>query len=174
MGVVNGQVLRHRSAPLGTPGGLTLENGFSCDTLEKPWHNNERGRSCTAPGIDVGRVWWSPHLKRAVIKYDDRNSRVDCEIHNGNFAAEEVDLDDDHIPEITNVHGCTLVGHGYGNIKRKDGRLQWGIMVSGATLAGLIDSLAIPGEDHVVGSDGYISGYHSVRIEYAWAPGAEP
>lgn len=171
--IVKGTVARQRSTPLGTPGAMSLANGFSANTLELPWHDNERGVSCTAPGVDRGRVWFSPSLKRLVIRYEDRNGRKDCLVHNGNFAAEERDIDGDGAPEVTQVHGCTEVGRGYGDILRKDGKSQWGIKSSGPTLAALIESLrAKPGEMAARYVDGV--GYHDVEIEYSWAEGCEP
>lgn len=169
--MIIGSVIRKRSTPLGTPGHLAMPL-FACETLELPWHNNERGRSCTAPGVDRGKVWYSPTLKRLVIRYADRNSRQNCLIHNGNWAAEERDIDGDGVPEITQIHGCTEVGNGYGDILRKDGRTQWGIKLSGAVLAALIDSL----ECDVAQADTVIDGkgYHDVQIAYSWADGCEP
>lgn len=166
--MIKGSVSRQASTPLGTPGALALANGFSCNTLELPWHDNARGISCTAPGVDRGRVWYSPTLKRLVVRYEDRNGRRDCLIHNGNFAADEADLDGDGVPEVTQVHGCTEVGRGYGDVLRKDGKTQWGIKSSVATLAALISSLrCAPGETPDTVIDGV--GYHDVEIEYSWA-----
>ena len=154
---------------------LKLDNGFSCDTLELAWHNNERGKSCIKPGPGerpetyLGRVWWSPMLKRPVIRFDDKNDRKDCLVHNGNFAADTKDLDGDGIAEVTQVHGCTEVGHGYGDIQRRDGKMQWGIRVSGATLAGLIESLRDESEEAGHADvNGFLSGYHQVEITYSW------
>lgn len=173
--VIKGEVVRQASTPLGTPGRMTLENGFSCDTLELAWHNNERGRSCTAAGVERGRVWWSPMLKRLVIRYADRNGRHDCLCHNGNFAADEEDLDGDGVPEVTQIHGCTEVGRGYGDVKRKDGKMQWGITRSVAALEELITSLRDESvETGLADKDGFVSGYHEVEIVYRWADGSAP
>jgi hypothetical protein len=164
--MIRGEVIRQSPRPdgTGTPGSLRLENGFQCDTLELVWHANERGRSCTAAGVDRGKVMYSPHLKRLVVHYEDRNGRQDCEIHNGNFAGDEA------LDEVTNVHGCTVVGHGYGDVVRSDGKRQWGVKVSGATLAGLIESLMSPdGETEIDGQR-----YHDVEITYRWADGCSP
>lgn len=149
---------------------MQLENGFSADTLELPWHNNERGKSCTAPGVDKGKVWWSPSLKRLVIRYADRNGRKDCLVHNGNWAG-DVDAG-----EITQIHGCTEVGNGYGNLERPDKKMQWGILHSGATLAGLIESLrcSVEEADTVLTINGQDQGFHDVEIIYVWADGASP
>jgi hypothetical protein len=161
--VIRGEVVRQQSRPdgTGTPGRMALENGFSCDTLELGWHNNERGRSCTAPGVDRGKVWYSPTLRRMVVRYEDRNGRRDCLIHNGNWAGDEA------AGLKTQVHGCTEVGHGYGEVQRPDGVKQWGILVSGATLAGLIDSLKCSSAEADTVIDG--QGFHDVEMTYRWA-----
>lgn len=174
--MIKGKVIRRDPTPLGTPGRETLDNGFACDTLELPWHGNERGRSCTAAGVDVGKVWWSPMLKRLVIRFKDRNGRQDCLIHNGNWAADVEDLDADGVAEVTQVHGCTEVGDGYGEIERPDGKKQWGIKASKPTLAKLIDALRCPiaGADTILVIDGEEQGFHDVRITYEWAEGANP
>lgn len=170
---VNGTVVRQRSSQLGTPGAMRLENGFSCDTLELPWHNNERGKSCTKADTYFGRVWFSPMLKRLVIRYADKNGRSDCLVHNGNWAADEVDVDGDGKREVTQVHGCTEVGRGYGEILRKDGAKQWGILRSVTTLKELLQSLE-DGKPVAIGPDGFATGFHNVVIAYSWAPGCEP
>lgn len=174
--MIPGKVLRQRSTPLGTPGRLTMDNGFVCDTQELAWHDNERGKSCTAPGVDKGKVWYSPTLKRLVIRFEDRNGRKDVLIHHGNFAADAQDLDGDGQQEVSDVHGCTETGLGFGEVMRKDGKMQWGIKNSGATLKGLIDSLRCdPAEaDTVVEVDGVQQGFHDVEITYEWAEGAAP
>jgi hypothetical protein len=65
-------------------------------------------------------------MKRLVVHFVERDGRLDCEIHAANFAADAVDQDGDGVPEVTQVHGCTEVGDGYGDILRKDGKTQWG------------------------------------------------
>lgn len=164
--IVRGRVIRQRSTVNGTPGAMAFDNAFSCDTLELGWHGNERGRSCTMADTYRGMVWYSPSLKRLVIRFEDKNGRKDCLVHNGNWAGDE------DRGQKTQVHGCTEVGHGYGEIQRPDGRNQWGILHSGATLAGLIDSLRCQPElaDTVI--DG--QGFHDVQIAYQWAYGCAP
>lgn len=162
---VSGEVLRGKSEPLGTPGAMRLDNGFSCHTLEKPWANNERGNSCIVADTYRGKVQFSHRFNRLIIMLEDKHDRKACEIHNGNFAAEERDIDGDGIAEITDVHGCTLVGHNYGMVPRKDGRQQYGIRNSVAALTALIKSL----EDAL-----QPGGYHDVLIAYRWEEGCAP
>lgn len=163
--MLEGTIVRQRSTPLGTPGALALSNGFGCDTLELPWHDNQRGVSCIVADVYEGWVWQSPMLKRLVVRLEDKHGRHDCLWHNGNFAADEKDIDGDGVPEVTQVHGCTEVGRGYGDIQRKDGKMQWGIKASGATLSELIEALRDASQP---------GGFHRVRVQYLWAPGCEP
>lgn len=174
MSTVIGTVVRETSRDEGTPGKMALENGFISDTLELEWDGNKRGTSCTKAGVYRGRVWRSKHLKypgtetyRLVIRYADQNGRQDCLVHNANWAGEGAG-------EITQLHGCTSVGKGYGDIKRPDDRVQWGIENSGATLDKLIASLERPGEEHIEDAEGFVSGYDDVEITYKWADGAAP
>lgn len=166
-----GTVVREPSTPLGTRGSMLLGNGFGCDTLELPWHDNERGRSCTLADTYVGRVWLSPMLRRLVIRYEDKNGRHDCLVHNMNFAADATDIDGDGVPEITQVHGCTGVGRGFGDIARPDGHRQWGILNSVVTLGALIESLKLPGGSGLVNVHGFADGYDDVEITYSWRLG---
>jgi hypothetical protein len=155
--MVKGTVIRQPSTPFGTPGVLWLANGFECDTLELPWKDNERGKSCIMPGTYRGWAWFSPKLKRLTIRLEDKHGRRDCLIHNANFAAEERDIDGDGESEITQIHGCTAVGRGFGEIRDKSGDLQWGILNSGATLQRLLESLE--------NGNGW---FHEVEITYMW------
>jgi hypothetical protein len=175
--VIRGKVVRGESTPFGTPGRMALENDFRCDTLELGWHNNERGKSCTKADTYRGKVWWSPSLKRLVIRFEDKHGRKDCLVHNGNFAGEERDIDGDGAAEVTQIHGCTLVGVGHGDVQRKDGKMQFGIKQSGSTLAALIESLRVKDlseADTVIemNSDGH--GFHDVEIQYRWGDGCAP
>ena len=154
-------IRRSKSTPNGTPGRLTAEGGFSCDTLELPWHDNERGISCITADSYIGWIWHSPSMGRPVVRLEDKYGRHDCLIHNGNFAGDvTVDVDGDGKAGdlITQVHGCTEVGMGFGMVKRPDGSLQFGVLSSKDTLARLIDHLG--------------AGQH--EFIYLWDEGCEP
>lgn len=126
---------REKSGQFGTPGLLTVsEVGFQCDTLELRWKDNRRGVSCILPDTYDCWTWTSPTLNKKgsglVLRLEDKHGRGDCLVHNGNFAG-----DPEEDPElITNVHGCTLTGRGYGQIGKPHGGTQWGIMRSVDTL----------------------------------------
>lgn len=178
--MIHGTVGRQKSTPLGTPGALALPL-FACNTLELPWAGNQRGLSCILPDVYRGRVWHSPTFKRLVVRLEDKNGRADVLIHNANFAATlqdldnngiaGADLDGDGFPEVAQLRGCTAVGNGYGEILRKDGKMQWGIKSSGATLAALVESLRTDDRPDTV-VEGV--GYHDVVLTYSWAPGCAP
>ena len=133
------KIVRDKSTPEGTPGKLDTGMGFQCDTLELQWADNQRGISCIkpapgdAPETYKASIWHSPTLGHDVVRLEDKYGRQDCLIHNGNFAGEGTG-------EITQVHGCTEVGRGYGQITRPaDGAVtQFGILHSVVTLEALI------------------------------------
>lgn len=135
-------VRRKKSQIWGTPGKLSTPT-FSCDTLELPWAGNQRGISCTKADSYHGWIWRSPTMRREVIRLENKHGRFDCLIHNGNFAGDQIiDLDTNGKPDfISNVHGCTLVGRGYGMVQRPDGKMQYGILKSKDTLNELLKSL---------------------------------
>lgn len=149
-------ILRGASAPEGTPGKLVSSAGFTCDTQELQWANNKRGISCIMPDTYDACLWFSPMLKRMVVRLEDKHGRHDCLIHNGNWAGEGEG-------EITQIHGCTEVGHGFGDIKRPDGVMQHGILNSGNTLNMLIEHIISQ-----VGQNGHFN------VTYAWDTGCEP
>ncbi len=154
-------ITRGKSTPDGTPGRLVTELGFSCDTLELPWLDNQRGISCIISGTYEGWIWQSPTMGRAVIRLEDKHGRRDVLIHNGNFAGDQtIDEDRDGEPDkFTQIHGCTEVGMGYGIINRPDGKgSQWGVLSSKPTLAKLVAHLG-PGKH---------------QFTYLWAEGCEP
>jgi hypothetical protein len=154
---VNGSVVREESGPLGTPGTLLLDSQFTCNTLELDWHDNERGVSCIKPMTYRGWVWWSDHLGRRVIRLEDKNGRKDCLLHNGTFAGDVSE------GNITQIHGCTIVGKGYAKVLRPDGQLQFGIVNSKGTLESLVESLK--------NDDG---SYDDVLLSYIWREGCAP
>ena len=155
---INLNVVRGKSTPEGTPGKQTSDAGFSCDTLELQWANNRRGISCILADTYTATIWYSPTLGHEVLRLEDKHGRFDCLEHNGNFAGEAHG-------EVTQVHGCTEVGRGYGQIKRPgDGQVtQYGILHSVATLAELIQHVK-----DTIGEDGKIS------ITYSWGAGCAP
>lgn len=153
-------IRRSVSMPHGTPGRLVTEGGFACDTLELPWKDNQRGISCIKPDAYLGWIWQSPSMGRAVIRLEDKHGRKDVLIHNGNFAGDtSIDANGDGVPDlVTQIHGCTEVGMGYGMVARKDGKMQFGILSSKDTLARLVAHLG-PGTHEFI---------------YSWDAGCAP
>lgn len=158
---VEGSVVRSRSTALGTPGVLSLPSlSFSCDTLELVWLDNLRGLSCIKPDAYSAWVWHSPTFNRNVVRLEDKHGRKDCLLHAGNWASVPADVDGDGVKEFSNIRGCTLVGRGFGELLRKDGKKQWGIKSSSPTLTALIDAL----RDRM-----QPGGFHRLRLTYSWA-----
>lgn len=134
-------IRRGKMQPWGTPGKLVTAEGFVCDTLELPWRDNQRGLSCIIADAYNGWLWPSPTMRRTVVRLENKHGRQDCLIHAGNFAGDtllDIDGDGRGGDLVTNVHGCTLVGTGYGDLKNKDGEMQRCILHSNDTLAELI------------------------------------
>lgn len=161
---MNIYVDRDESAPTGTPGRLTLQSGgFECDTLEPPWLNNQPEVSCINAGSYDCFIWFSPSLKRNVLRLEDKHGRKNVLVHNANFAG-TVDNPDTPDVEISQVKGCTAVGDGFGQIEvpkklaKKPGQKQFGIMNSTVTLQALLQELP--------------PGHHT--IHYRWKDGCAP
>lgn len=146
------------SKPTGTTGVLSiLQSPFRCDTLELPWLNNKTGESCVVSDIYKCWPWFSPNLKRLVLRLEDKHQRENCLVHNANFAG----VDDPNTPEheITQIHGCTAVGKGYGQIQKPNStETQLGIKNSVKTLEALLEAIG--------------EGPHT--ISYIWKAGCEP
>jgi len=100
-------ILRDESTVDGTPGTLITEN-FGCRTLELPWLDNLRKRSCIPDGIYRCVVVNSPRFGRVyqVLKVPGRTHIL---FHSGNWAGQ--------IPiRRTHVQGCILLGERIGTL----------------------------------------------------------
>lgn len=105
-------IQRDPSSDDGTFGILTLDNGWTCHTLELPWRDNRRRISRIPPGIyravdhvspRHGRTYWL----RAV---PDRSEIL---IHAGNLAG------DRSLGRRSDSDGCILVGTRRGALQRQ-------------------------------------------------------
>lgn len=95
----------------GTFGVLLDENTPFCLTLERPWANNEVGRSCIPAGIYVCRRIQSPKFGNTfeVTNVPDRTAIL---FHKGNL------MDDSH--------GCIILGEQYEPLNGKNAVLSSG------------------------------------------------
>lgn len=112
----------------GTQGVLQAE-GFSCKTLELPWRDNLRQKSCVPPGSYLCEMVSSPKFGR-VYTLRNTDPRTHVLIHAGNFAG---DIDKGL---KTHVQGCILLGKYYGTI---DG--QRAILLSRPTVRAFMTKL---------------------------------
>jgi hypothetical protein len=151
-------IIRGQSTPEGTPGKLssTADIPFICDTLELEWQNNKTGVSCILPDSYDAWLWDSPSLGHLVVRLQDKHGRVSCLLHNMNFAGEAAG-------EETQVHGCTGVGNGYGQLKNNEGNMQFAILSSVATLSNLVQ--------HIISQVGETAHF---TVNYSWADGCAP
>lgn len=168
--MISGDIIRQKSSTDGTPGVMILADGWTCKTLELPWVNNERGRSCIVADTYRAKLWESPHLGspshrpitrkdgsdfdlwHKVYRLEDKHGRLDCLLHNANFAGEvQVGLE-------TQLHGCTALGYGYGAINNHAGLPQFAILKSVMALEALIE--------HTQGEE--------LELQYHWDDGCAP
>lgn len=99
---------RTRATDAGTEGVLTVDD-FSCYTLELPWRDNARGKSCIPAGRYPCRIVRSPRFGR-VYGVFGTSPRANILIHSGNFAG---DVDKGL---RSHVQGCILLGRHMGYI----------------------------------------------------------
>jgi hypothetical protein len=100
-------ILRDPSTDEGTPGVLVSES-FGCRTLELPWLDNARKRSCIPAGVYRCAVVQSPRFGR-VYGVQRVPGRTHILIHAGNWAGQ--------IPQRrTHVQGCILLGERMGSL----------------------------------------------------------
>ncbi len=101
---------RIRTSDHGTEGLLIVPLlGFTCRTLELPWRNNQRGRSCIPAGEYPCALVNSPKYK-SIYHIKDVPSRSHILIHSGNFAG------DVEKGFKTHVEGCILLGKKAGEL----------------------------------------------------------
>lgn len=96
-------VLNRGYLPFGTFGQLVLENGAKFATVERPWLNNQPGRSCFPEGEYTLRLRSSPVVQRTSkgkypkgFEVSNIPGRSLCMLHVANFP--------------TDVEGCIGIG----------------------------------------------------------------
>lgn len=87
--------------------GKLSKNGFSCDTLERPWKDNKPMVSCIPKGLYDARWTFSPKLLRYTYEVLKVPSRSGIRLHKGNY--------------FFDIEGCILLGQGYTDLN-KDGK----------------------------------------------------
>ena len=100
-------LIRFKSSMHGTQGMLFLPNGWNCCTMEPPWLQNIKSRSCIPEGeykvsIKESNKYGSVYQVRSVPK------RTDILFHSGNFAGDE------ESGYRTDTDGCILLGTNHG------------------------------------------------------------
>ncbi len=100
-------LIRFESTLHGTKGMLFLPNGWNCYTMEPPWLNNIRSRSCIPAGEYKVEIKESDKYG-SVYEVQNVPGRSDILIHSGNYAGdEESDFRSD-------TDGCILPGSRHG------------------------------------------------------------
>jgi len=100
---------RQASSDTGTPGVLIFPDGSQLHTLELPWRNNRRQKSCIPEGSYVCQITRSPRFGR-VYTVTGVDGRSHILIHSGNYAG---DIDKGY---KTHVQGCILLGKRTGTL----------------------------------------------------------
>lgn len=111
------RLTRQKQTDAGTEGFLSTD-GFNCYTLELPWRNNIRQKSCIPEGSYRCQITQSPRFGR-VYTVTGVEGRGNILIHSGNYAG---DVDKGY---KTHVQGCILLGKRTGYLGQ-----QRGILVS--------------------------------------------
>lgn len=119
----------------GTFGTLRLPDGFAVKTIEDPWQNNARGKSCIPAGDYLLGMRGSPIVERTsggqfhsgwqVLAVPGRDLIM---IHPGNWAGEG---------ELDDTEGCILVGRAHAVVRGKPG-----VSASRAAFADLMHRLS--------------------------------
>lgn len=122
-------LIRDKTGPLGTYGTLTVDH-LKYQTLELPWHDNERNKSSIPPGEYI--VKWMPSGKFG-MKYEiqDVPGRSDCLFHAANWAAGK------DTGMVSQLEGCTALGRSRGVVEgayHDQPVKQYGISGSGASV----------------------------------------
>ena len=100
-------LVRFRSDMQGTQGMLFLPEGWNCCTMEPPWLDNIRSRSCIPEGVYRVMIKESGKYGR-VYEVQKVPGRSDILFHSGNFGGdEESGLKSD-------TDGCILPGREHG------------------------------------------------------------
>lgn len=121
---------RRESTDEGTVGVLAF-GGERCHTLELPWRDNRRQRSCIPPGRYDCALVRSPRFGR-VYGLRDVPGRSHVLIHAANLAG-DVDLGWD-----TQLHGCIAPFERHGALRSTSGRMQRAGLVSRPALTRLM------------------------------------
>jgi hypothetical protein len=108
---------------MGTQGVLILPSGVFCNTLELPWRDNIRKRSCIPLGEYDVEIRTSPKFGQVyeVKMVPDRSYIL---THSGNLAG---DIEKGY---LSHVEGCILLGSYWGVINKQLARLPASIVAT--------------------------------------------
>lgn len=108
---------RYSSTDEGTFGTLKLESGWTCHTLELPWRDNRRRRSCIPVGVYHSIFHHSPRFGRTYW-LQDVPGRSEILFHSGNWAG------DQEKGFRTDSDGCILLGTSRGILSQQNAILN--------------------------------------------------
>lgn len=104
-------LIRHETGDHGTFGEIVTDYGFVCVTLELPWKDNSKDKSCIPPGTYVFR-WRKDSPKHGACYEADPDAeapdRTNIQIHSANLAG---DTDKGYVSQLL---GCIAPGMAIG------------------------------------------------------------
>lgn len=124
------RLVREPSTDEGTFGRLSF-GPHRCFSIELPWRNNRRQRSCIPPGVYRCAIVQSPRFGR-VYGVANVPGRSHVLIHSANLGG-DVDLGWD-----TQLHGCIAPCERLGAMRSRSGRMQAAGLVSRPATARLM------------------------------------
>lgn len=104
---------------------LTDEGTKECDTIERPWRNNQEGVSCIPAGSYACSLRFSPAHGFAVFGVDAVPNRTDIEIHAANLP--------------TQLLGCIALGQSRGTLTGQDA-----VLASQAAVDAFMTARSVP------------------------------
>ena len=133
-------LIRFKGNLFGTQGMLFLPSGWNCCTMEPPWLNNIRSRSCIPEGEYQVEIKESDKYGR-VYEVQNVPGRSDILFHSGNYGGDE------ESGYKSDTDGCILPGREHGMLSGQEvvlaSRLTLDILM--AKLAGQSFNLVIKG-----------------------------
>ena len=123
-------LLRHETGDQGTFGEIIVVDKHLCVTLELPWRNNAKGKSCVPAGTYIFR-WRKDSPKHGACYEadpdDEAPNRTNVQIHSANLAG---DVDKGYVSQL---EGCIAPGMAIGTFK------------AGSSPAGKLDQSGVVG-----------------------------
>lgn len=117
-------LMRYAEDPQGTRGVLVADTGFSCQTLELPWRENQRCVSCIPEGVYECAWVVTDKFPRGSYMLAAVDGRSGVRIHSGSFAGDVA------MGWQSHIEGCILLGRKWGWAANRHGAKQLALLNS--------------------------------------------